>query len=180
MSIINSTKEQMEKTMDNLQKRFTTVRAGRANPALVNDLKVSYYGVETPIMQLATISVPEARQLHIKPFDRSCLGEIEKAIFEANLGLTPTNNGEIIIITIPVLTEERRKEYVKQVKSMAEDARIALRNIRQDANKDIKNNEEMAEDEQKRLTEEVQDLINNYNKKVDTLLKEKENELMSV
>lgn len=180
MSIISTTKEQMEKSIENMQKRFTTVRAGRANPALVSDLKVSYYGVDTPIMQLATISVPEARQLHIKPFDKTCLKDIEKAIFEANLGITPTNNGEIIIITIPALTEERRKEYVKQVKAIAEDARIALRNIRQDANKEIKSNNELAEDEQKKLTEEVQEVINNYNKQIDSLLKEKENELMSV
>lgn len=180
MSVISDTKIQMEKAIENMEKRFTTVRAGRANPALVNNLKVSYYGVDTPIMQLATISVPEARQLHIKPFDKSCLGSIEKAIFEANLGLTPTNNGEIIIITIPELTEERRKEYVKQVKSIAEDTRIALRNIRQDANKEIKNDEELSEDEQKKILEEIQDVINEYNKKIDTLLKTKENELMSV
>ncbi len=180
MSIISDTKSQMKKTIENMEKRFTTVRAGRANPSLVNNLKVSYYGVDTPIMQLASISVPEARQLHIKPFDKSCLGSIEKSIFEANLGLTPTNNGEMIIITIPELTEERRKEYVKQVKNIAEEARIALRNIRQDANKDIKNDEELNEDEQKRLTEEVQEVINEYNKKIDSLLKEKESELMSV
>jgi len=180
MSIVDNTKIQMEKTIENMQKRFSLVRAGRANPALVNNLKVSYYGVDTPIMQLATISVPEARQLHIKPFDKSCLGAIEKAIFEANLGFTPTNNGEMIIITIPELTEERRKEYVKQVKAIAEEAKIALRNIRQDSNKDIKNNEELNEDEQKSLTDEVQEIINDYNKKVDALLKEKETELMSV
>lgn len=180
MSIIENTKEQMIKSIESMEKRFTTVRAGRANPALVNELNVEYYGVPTPMMQLATISIPEARQLNIKPFDKSCLGAIEKSIFEANLGLTPTNNGEMIIITIPPLTEERRKEYVKQVKGMAEDAKIALRNIRQDANKDIKNDDELAEDEQKRLTEEVQNLINEYNKKIDEILKEKENELMSV
>ena len=180
MSILNETKEQMNKTIENMERRFTNVRAGRANPALVNELKIEYYGVETPIMQLATISIPEARQLNIKPFDKTCLGPIEKAIFEANLGITPTNNGEIIIIAIPALTEERRKEYVKQVKQIAEETRIALRNIRQDANKDIKNDESLSEDMQKNMQEDVQNLINDYNKKIDELLKEKETELMSV
>jgi len=177
--IIKDAKEAMNKAIENMEKRFQTVRAGRANPALVNDLKVEYYGAETPIVQLATISVPEARQLNIKPFDKSCLGGIEKAIFEANLGFTPTNNGEVIIITIPPLTEERRREYVKQVKAMAEDARIALRNIRQDANKDAKSLE-LSEDEEKGLMEDVQELINEFNKRVDELLKEKETELMTV
>ena len=176
---LDDVKNKMNSSIENLKHRFTTVRAGRANPALVNNIKVSYYGVETPIIQLATISIPEARQLSIKPFDRSCLKDIEKAIFEANLGVTPTNNGEVIIITIPELTEERRKEYVKQVKAMAEEAKIALRNIRQDANKDIKN-EELAEDEEKQMLNDIQDLINDYNKQVDELLKEKEKELMSV
>ncbi len=177
--ILDETKTKMNKAIENLKHRFTTVRAGRANPALVNDIKVSYYGVDTPILQLATISIPEARQLSIKPFDKSCLKDIEKAIFEANLGITPTNNGEIIIITIPELTEETRRNYVKQVKAMAEEAKIALRNIRQDANKDIKN-EELAEDEEKRMQDDIQNLINEFNKEVDKLLKEKENELMSV
>ena len=176
---LGDVKNKMNSSIENLKHRFTTVRAGRANPALVNNIKVSYYGVETPIIQLATISIPEARQLSIKPFDRSCLKDMEKAIFEANLGVTPTNNGEVIIITIPELTEERRKEYVKQVKAMAEEAKIALRNIRQDANKDIKN-EELTEDEEKQMLNDIQDLINDYNKQVDELLKEKEKELMSV
>ena len=176
---LDDVKNKMNSSIENLKHRFTTVRAGRANPALVNNIKVSYYGVETPIIQLATISIPEARQLSIKPFDRSCLKDIEKAIFEANLGVTPTNNGEVIIITIPELTEERRKEYVKQVKAIAEEAKIALRNIRQDANKDIKN-EELTEDEEKQMLNDIQDLINDYNKQVDELLKEKEKELMSV
>ena len=177
---LDDVKNKMNSSIENLKHRFTTVRAGRANPALVNNIKVSYYGVETPIIQLATISIPEARQLSIKPFDRSCLKDIEKAIFEANLGVTPTNNGEVIIITIPELTEERRKEYVKQVKAIAEEAKIALRNIRQNVNnKDIKN-EELAEDEEKQMLNDIQDLINDYNKQVDELLKEKEKELMSV
>lgn len=177
--ITDEVKLRMQKAIENMKHRFTTVRAGRANPALVSDLKVQYYGVDTPLQQLATISIPEARQLSIKPFDKSCLKDIEKAIFEANIGLTPTNNGEIIIITIPELTEERRKDYVKQAKSIAEEAKIALRNIRQDANKDVKN-QELAEDEEKRTMDQIQELTNNFNKEVEDLLKEKEKELMSV
>ena len=177
--ITEEVKLRMQKAIENMKHRFTTVRAGRANPALVSDLKVQYYGVDTPLQQLATISIPEARQLSIKPFDKSCLKDIEKAIFEANIGLTPTNNGEIIIITIPELTEERRRDYVKQAKSIAEEAKIALRNIRQDANKDVKN-QELAEDEEKRTMDQIQDLTNNFNKEVEDLLKEKEKELMSV
>ena len=163
----------MAKAVESVYKRFTTVRAGRANPNLVNDIKVSYYGVETPLVQLATISVPEARQLNIKPFDKSCLKDIEKAIFEADLGLTPTNNGEIIIITIPPLTEDRRREYVKQVKSMAEEAKVSLRNIRQDGIKHVKALES-TEDEIKSGPDDVQELINKFNKLVCRLVEIKD------
>lgn len=169
----------MKKTIENLEKRFTTVRAGRANPSLVSDIKIDYYGVETPLVSLATISVPEARQLHIKPYDKSALKSIEKAIFEANLGITPTNNGEIIIITIPPLTEDRRKEYVKQVKSMAEEAKVSLRNIRQDGIKQLKSME-LSLDEEKSSESDIQELINTYNKNIEAKLKEKEGELMNI
>ena len=118
--IINNTKERMNKALESVEKHFTSVRAGRANPSSLDGVMVSYYGVDTPLKQLATISVPEARQLQIKPFDRSCLSAIEKAIFESNLGYTPNNDGETIRIVIPVLTEERRIELTKQVKSLAE------------------------------------------------------------
>ena len=140
---------------------------------------VKYYGVETPLIQLATVSVPEARQLVIKPFDRSCISDIERGIYEANIGLTPNNNGEVIILVIPELTQERRKKYVKEVKNMAEEAKLALRNIRQDANNEIKRLE-LPVDEEKSYMEDVQELINEYNKKVDSLLAEKEKELMTV
>ncbi len=170
----------MDDAIQNMQKRFTNVRAGRANPAILDSVTVNYYGTNTPLKQLATISVPEARQLMIKPFDKSCLSDIEKGIFEANIGLTPNNNGETIILNIPALTEETRKEYVKEVKKIAEDCHIHLRNIRQDANNDIKKMEDATEDDKKGLNEDVQDLINKYNKRVDELLKEKENELLTV
>lgn len=169
----------MEETISALDKKFINVRAGRANPNILDGIKVDYYGIETPIKQLANISIPEARQLAIKPFDKSILGDIEKAIFEANIGLTPNNNGESIFLVIPSLTEDRRKELVKQVKQIAEEGKIALRNIRQDANGDLKKLK-LPEDEEKSGNEEVQELINKYNKIVDEKLKEKEQELMTV
>lgn len=177
--ILFTAEEKMNAAIENMEKRFTNIRAGRANPAILHSVMVEYYGVPTPIQQLATISIPEARQLQIKPFDKSCLSAIEKGIFEANIGLTPNNNGETIILNIPALTEETRRDYVKQVKSIAEDCRIALRNVRQDANNEIKKSE-VTEDEKKGSMEDVQDLINKYNKVVDEKLKVKEEELMSV
>ena len=177
--VIYKTEEKMEKAISNMEERFLNVRAGRANPRILDSVMVKYYGIDTPLIQLATISVPEARQLVIKPFDRSCISDIEKGIYEANVGLTPNNNGETIILVIPQLTEDRRKEFVKDVKTMAEETRIALRNIRQDSNSEIKRLE-LPEDEEKRGIEEVQDLINEYNKKIDDLLEKKEKELLTV
>ncbi len=172
-------KDKMTKAIENLEHRFTTVRAGRANPSSLDGVVVPYYGVDTPLKQLATISVPEARQLLIKPFDRSCLAAIEKAILGSNLGYTPNNDGESVRIIIPVLTEERRKELIKQVKAIAEESKVAIRNIRQDANKEIEKLE-LPEDEEKGKMKDVQDLVNDYNKKIEDLLKEKEEELMTV
>ena len=176
---LNLAKEKMNKAISSLEERFTGVRAGRANPSMLDTVVVNYYGVETPLKQLANISIPEARQLCIKPFDRGCLNAIEKGIYEANIGLTPNNNGEIIILNIPALTEETRREYVKQAKNIAEEAKIALRNIRQDANNDAKKLE-VPEDDIKYCTNEIQELINKYNKIVDEKLAVKEKELLSV
>ena len=173
------TEMKMESSIESLDRRLLNIRAGRANPAILDGVSVSYYGAPTPLKQLATISIPEARQLMIKPFDRSTLGAIEKGIYEANIGLTPNNNGEVIILNIPALTEETRRDYVKQAKSIAEECKIALRNIRQDANNDIKKLE-VPEDEIKSGQDEVQELINKYNKVVDERLKVKEQELMTV
>ena len=178
-NILMETEMKMESSIENMERRFTNIRAGRANPAILDGVMVTYYGTPTPLKQLATISIPEARQLAIKPFDRSTIGDIEKAIFEANIGLTPNNNGEMIILNIPALTEETRREYVKQAKGIAEECKIALRNIRQDSNNDIKK-QELTEDEKKSATDEVQELINKYNKIVDEKLKVKEPELMTV
>lgn len=169
----------MEDSISSMDKRFTNVRAGRANPSMLDGITVEYYGTATPLKQLANISVPEARQITIKPFDKSILGDIEKAIFEANIGITPNNNGEVIFLVIPALTEDRRRELVKQVKQIAEDGKIALRNIRQDTNNDIKKLK-LPEDEEKNCIEEVQELINKYNKIVEDKLKDKEKDLMTI
>ena len=175
----NEVKNKMDKVLENLDSRYSTVRAGRANPNILNGITIDYYGNPTPIQTIATISVPEARQLMIKPFDKSLLKEIEKALFAAELGMAPTNNGEVIYLTVPELTEETRKNYVKQVKEMTEEAKIALRNIRQDANNQIKK-DEYPEDEEKMYLDDVQEMINNYNSLVDDKFKEKEKELMTV
>lgn len=177
--IINVTEEKMMLAIETMENRFTNVRAGRANPSMLDNVMVEYYGVPTPLKSLANISIPEARQLSIKPFDKSCLNAIEKAIFEANLGVTPNNNGEVVFIVMPLLTEERRRELVKQVKQIAEEAKINLRNIRQDANKNIEALK-LPEDEEKRKEEEVQNLINEYNKIIDDKLKDKEKDLMTL
>ena len=179
-NVLNETESKMKKAIETMEKRFTNVRAGRANPAILDGVMVNYYGTATPLKSLATISIPEARQLMIKPFDRSCLNDIEKGIYEANIGLTPNNNGECIILNIPALTEETRREYVKQVKQIAEEGKINLRGIRQDSNNDIKKNEDLTEDEKDNLMDDVQDLINKYNKVIDEKEKEKEQELLTV
>lgn len=171
--------DKFDKTVENLEKRFATVRAGRANPSSLDGITVEYYGVMTPLKQLATISVPEARQLLIKPFDKSALSGIEKAILTSNLGYTPGNDGETIRIVIPELTEERRRELAKQVKAISEDAKVSVRNIRHDGLEDLKKLE-LPEDEEKGIEKEIQDLVNEYNKKIEDLLKEKENELLTV
>lgn len=177
--ILLETEDKMQKAISSMENKFLNIRAGRANPRILDKVQVEYYGAPTPLIQLATISVPEARKIVIKPFDRNSIGNIEKAIFEADLGLTPNNNGETIMLVIPELTEERRKEYVKEAKTVAEECKIALRNIRQDSNNNIKKLE-IPEDEQKISQEDVQELINKYNKITDEKLKEKETELMSV
>ena len=177
--IIKITKKSMENTLKNLEKRFSSVRAGRANPASLDGVMVEYYGSMTSLKQLATISVPEATQLLIKPFDRSSLGAIEKAIIAANLGYNPSNDGETVRIVIPALTEERRKELTKQVKSIAEDAKVSVRNNRHEALEMVEA-EDLPEDMEKNMEKEVQELVQTYNKKIDEMLKEKEGELMTI
>lgn len=170
----------MMHALEVMDSRLNTIRAGRANPAMVQGIMVDYYGVPTPIQTLANITVPEAKTLMIKPFDRGCLKDIVKAIQEANLGINPTDNGETVILSVPQLTEERRKEYVKQAKQIAEETKVALRKVRQEANDDIKKDESIPEDQEKKMLDEVQNLITEYNKQVDDKLKDKEQELMKV
>ena len=177
--IIMEVTDSMDKTLENLEKRLGTVRAGRANPSSLDGVFVEYYGSMTPLKQLATISVPEARQLLIKPFDKSSLGAIEKAILASNLGYNPGNDGETIRIVIPELTEERRRELAKQVKAIAEESKVSIRNIRHDGIEDIKKCE-LPEDEEKALEKDIQDLVNEYNRKIEAKLKEKEQELLTV
>ena len=176
---MNDYESKMVKAIETMDSRLLNIRAGRANPAMLNGIMAEYYGTPTPIQSLANITVPEARQLFIKPFDKSALKEIERAINEANLGITPTNNGEMIILTIPELNEERRREYVKQAKQIGEEGKVAVRNVRQDANNDIKK-QELPEDEEKLYLEDIQELTNKYNKIIDDKIKEKEEELMQV
>ena len=173
------TENKMQKALENVITRLTTIRAGRANPALVNGVMVEYYGTLTPIQSLANITAPEARQLLIKPFDKSCVKDIEKAIQEANIGINPTNNGEMVILTIPELTEDRRKEYVKLARNIGEEGKIALRNIRTEAKEEITKSE-YPEDEEKLYLEDLQETVDKYNKLIDEEIKKKEQELMEV
>ena len=176
---INEAKDEMELAILALEEKFTKVRAGRANPSMLDEVFVDYYGVKTPLKQVATIFVPEARQISVKPFEKNLLATIEKSIYEANLGVTPNNNGEAIFITIPPLTEERRKELVKQVKEYAEEGRIRIRNIRKDVIDEIKKDEH-SEDEERNIIDNLQEIVNEYNKKIEDLTKEKENDLMEI
>ena len=177
--ILDETAETMESTIKHLESEFQKIRAGKASPMMLQGVKVEYYGTTVPIEQTANIGTPDARQIIVMPFDKSAIGAIDKAIQAANLGFNPKNEGDFLRILVPPLTEERRKELVKQVKSLAEEARIALRNIRQDSNTEVKNLK-LPEDLEKRGNEEVQELINKYNKIIDEKLKDKEQDLMTI
>lgn len=181
--IINETKEKMEKAIAQLKKELATLRAGRATPSLLDKVLVDYYGSPTPINQLATITVPEARLLVIQPWDKSILSEIEKAIQKSELGLNPSNDGEVIRITIPMLTEERRKELVKMVKKYGEDSKVAMRNVRREANEQIKKLEKdgtISEDEARRLQEQIQKITDETSSTIDKIVAEKEKDIMEV
>ena len=171
---------EMMAALETMDSRLTSIRAGRANPSMVNGIMVEYDGTPTPLQSLANLTVPEARTLMIKPFDKSCVKDIVKAIQEANLGINPTDNGEAVILTVPQLNEERRRDYVKQAKQISEDAKVALRKVRQEAREAIEKDESIPEDEEKRMQDEIQKLINDYNKKIEDKLAEKEEELMTV
>ena len=180
--IIDSTKEAMTGSVDHLEKSFLNIRAGKASPQMLGSVFVDYYGSQTPLSQVANVNVPDARTITIQPYEKSMLQPIEKAIMIANLGFNPMNNGDVIIISVPPLTEERRRELAKQAKAEAEDAKIGVRNARKDANTDIKKWEKdgTSEDVCKSAEDEVQNLTNAYIKKIDELLAEKEVEIMKV
>ena len=181
--IFQKLQDDMEKTISSLDKSFSRVRTGRASVSLLDGIKVDYYGTPTPIAQVATLSVPESHLIVIAPWDATVIGAIEKAIQKSDLGLMPSNDGKIIRLSIPQLTEERRKELVKVVKKMAEEAKIKLRNSRRDANeelKEFKKNSKMAEDELFAAQEEVQKLTNNRIEKIDKILALKEKEIMEI
>ena len=173
----------MDKTLDVLADNFGAVRAGRANPKVLDRITVEYYGQETALNGVATISSPDARTLVIQPWDGSLLKEIQKAILMSDLGINPQNDGRVIRLTFPQLTEERRKELTKQVKKYAEDAKVAMRNIRRDGMdyvKNLKKNNEITEDDQKKPEKDLQDLLDKYIKRVDEDLAAKEKELMAI
>lgn len=180
--ILDSTKESMEGSLSHLEKEFLNIRAGKASPAMLGGVKVDYYGAATPLSQVANVNTPDARTITITPWEKSMLQPIEKAIMIANLGFNPMNNGENIIINVPALTEERRRDLVKQAKSEAEDAKVGVRNARKDANNDIKKLEKdgMSEDICKSAEEDVQKLTDSYIKKIDELFVHKEAEIMKV
>ncbi len=177
------TMDKMEKAVEHTRSQFATVRTGRATPSLVDRLTVEYYGAPVPLQQLASISVPEARQLLIKPHDRSTLESIEKAIRESDLGVNPNNDGISIRISLPQLTEDRRKEYVKVAKNMAEDGKIALRNLRRDARKSMEAEEkdgDVSEDELERAEKELDKVTTEHVDQIDAALDNKEQELLEV
>lgn len=177
--ILDDTKERMTKAIDAYRRDLSTVRTGRANPNMLDRVTVNYYDTPTPINQVAGVSVVEGRQLVIKPYDKTILKDIEHGIYEANLGLTPQNDGEIIRIMVPALTEERRKEFAKNVWKFAENAKIAIRNIRRDANDEIKKTD-ASEDEVKNGQDRVQKVTDQFVKEIDEIGKEKEKDIMTV
>lgn len=175
--------DKMQKALDNLENEYSTIRAGRANPNLLNKIKVEYYGVPTPMQQLANITVPEARTLMISPWEPSLLKAIEKAIINSDLGLTPNNDGKNVILNFPELTEERRKELVKDIRKKGENAKVAVRNIRRDANdamKRLNKSGDISEDELKLNEDKIQKLTDKYVDKIDKTIEAKSKEIMTV
>ncbi len=176
-------KNKMDQTMDHVRHEFSTIRTGRASTALLDGISVDYYGTATPLNQIANISVPDSKLLLVTPYDKGGLANIEKALLKSDLGLTPNNDGKVIRIPIPELTEERRKDLVKVIRRLAEDSRVSLRNTRREANDKVKKAEkdgEVPEDESHGIRDEVQKVTDSYVKKIDELLKAKEEEVMEI
>ncbi len=181
--IFEDLNERMGKSIEALKREYSRLRTGRASSSLLDGIRVSYYDTPTPLNQMASIAVPEPRLIVIQPWDKTALGEIEKAILKSELGLTPMNDGKVIRIAIPPLTEERRKELVKVARKMAEDNKVAIRNIRRDANdmlKDLKKEKEITEDDLFRSQEEVQKITDEFISQVDQLCTEKEKEILEI
>lgn len=182
-TVISNTKTKMEALIQGYTKELASVRAGRASASLLDKINVEYYGAPTPLNQMASISVPEPRLLVIQPYDKTIITEIEKAILRSDLGITPSNDGSLIRIAVPALTEERRKDLVKNVKKVSEDAKIAVRNVRRDSNDELKKLEkasEITEDELRTFTDDVQKLTDDFIKQIDEITKQKEDEIMEV
>ena len=177
---LNQYDEKMSKSVDALMSEYASIRAGRANPHILDKLRVDYYGTPTPFQQVANISVPEARMIQIQPWESNLIKEIEKAIINSDLGLTPNNDGKVVRLVFPELTEERRKELVKDVKKKGENAKVAVRNIRRDANDAIKKMSEISEDEVKQLEEKLQKMTDDFIKQIDKRIEVKTKEVMSV
>ena len=179
----NTTKDKMQKSFDSLLHQYSKIRTGRASASILDDVRINYYGQPTPVKQLCNISIPEARTIIVQPWDKTTLGDIEKAILAANIGITPENDGNVIRLPFQPLTEDKRKEIVKNIKKLSEDARVAIRNIRRDANelgKKMKKDSEISEDEEKKLLKELQDITDDWIKKIDESEKAKEKEIMEV
>lgn len=181
--VLNRAEEKMQKTLGNLKNEFASIRAGRANPAVLDKVLVDYYGTPTPINQMAAVSVSEARVLVIQPWDKNLIKEIEKAIQASDIGINPANDGSVIRLTFPQLTEDRRKELVRDLKKYGEDAKVAIRSIRRDANdklKTMKKNSELTEDDLKQGEDKTQKLTDKYIKNIDEVVAEKEKEVLSI
>ncbi|MCX6039941.1 MAG: ribosome recycling factor [Caldilinea sp.] len=181
--VIADAKDRMDKALEALRHELMSIRTGRANPALVEHLSIDYYGTPTSLQQLATISIPEAQQILIRPYNRGDLAAIEKAIAKSDLGLTPSNDGQSIRLILPALNEERRRELTKLVGKRGEEARVAIRNVRRDANKDLAELEKdslISEDERKRAEEKIQEVTGLHTKRIDEMVKDKDAEIMTV
>ncbi|MCK9611193.1 MAG: ribosome recycling factor [Candidatus Cloacimonas sp.] len=182
-NIKETTKEKMQKSFEAMLHQYSKIRTGRASASILDDIKINYYGQPTPVKQLCNISIPEARMIVVQPWDKTTLADIEKAILAANIGITPENDGNVIRLPFQPLTEEKRKDIVKNIKKISEDTRVAIRNIRRDANdivKKEKKDSEISEDEEKKQLKELQDLTDEWIKKIDEAEKAKEKEIMEV
>ncbi len=181
--IYADTEDRMDKALESLERDYRKLRTGRASVSLVDGIRVGYYGTSTPLSQLATLTIPDPRTIMIQPWDNTIISEVEKAILKSELGLTPMNDGKLIRINIPPLTAERRRDLVKIVKKMAEESKVAVRNIRRDANeliKDLKKEKEISEDEQFRAQEETQKVTDDFIKRIDTVYTVKEKEILEI